>query len=75
MTDTRSVLTDTAISVSESYLNKEAVLPTTDYDLIPDWFPVLATATTYAGAAYFYPAFDIPLLGTHEGDSMTYFTL
>ncbi|WP_434531492.1 hypothetical protein ACODNH_20990 (plasmid) [Haloarcula sp. NS06] len=36
---------------------------------------MLATAATYAGAAYFYLAFDISLLGTHEGDSMTYFTL
>lgn|GEM_PF-303814 len=33
--------------------------------LLPDWFPALATAATYAGAAYFYLAFDIPLLGTH----------
>jgi hypothetical protein len=33
--------------------------------LFPDWFPALATAATYAGAAYFYLAFDIPLLGTH----------
>ena len=33
--------------------------------LLPDWFPALATATTYAGAAYFYLAFDIPLLETH----------
>jgi len=32
---------------------------------LPDWFPALATAATYAGAAYFYFAFDIPLLGTH----------
>ena len=33
--------------------------------LLPDWFPALATAATYAGAAYFYLAFDIALLGTH----------
>ena len=33
--------------------------------LLPDWFPALATAATYAGAAYFYLAFDVPLLGTH----------
>ena len=33
--------------------------------LLPDWFPALATAATYAGAAYFYLAFDIPPLGTH----------
>ena len=33
--------------------------------LLPDWFPALATAATYAGAAYFYLAFDISLLGTH----------
>ncbi|WP_251330842.1 hypothetical protein [Haloplanus pelagicus] len=33
--------------------------------LLPDWFPALATAATYAGAAYFYLAFDIPLLGMH----------
>jgi hypothetical protein len=30
-----------------------------------DWFPALATAATYAGAAYFYLAFDIRLLETH----------
>ena len=35
------------------------------YLLRPEWFPALATAATYAGAAYFYLAFDIPLLGTH----------
>lgn len=35
------------------------------YFLLPDWFPALATAATYAGASYFYLAFDIPLLGTH----------
>jgi hypothetical protein len=33
--------------------------------LLPDWFLALATAATYAGAAYFHLAFDIPLLGTH----------
>ena len=32
---------------------------------LPGWFPALATAATYAGAAYFYLAFDISLLGTH----------
>jgi hypothetical protein len=32
---------------------------------LPDWFPALATAATYAGAAYFYLAFDVSLLGTH----------
>jgi hypothetical protein len=32
---------------------------------LPDWFPALATAATYTGAAYFYLAFDISLLGTH----------
>jgi hypothetical protein len=35
------------------------------HPLIPDWFPALATVVTYAGAAYFYLAFDISLLGTH----------
>lgn len=35
------------------------------YLLLPEWFPALATATTYAGAAYFYLAFDVSLLGTH----------
>jgi hypothetical protein len=34
--------------------------------LLPDWFPALATAATYAGAAYFYFAFDISLLGNVE---------
>jgi hypothetical protein len=33
--------------------------------LLPDWFPALATAATYAGAAYFYLTFNIPLLRTH----------
>jgi hypothetical protein len=32
--------------------------------LLPAWVPALATAATYAGAAYFYLAFDVSLLGT-----------
>lgn len=35
------------------------------YLILPDWFPSFATAATYAGAAYFYLAFDISLFGTH----------
>ncbi|MEF8825229.1 MAG: hypothetical protein V5A27_02640 [Halapricum sp.] len=43
-----------------------AVIGATVYQFfLPDWFPALATAATYAGAAYFYLTFDIPLLGTH----------
>jgi hypothetical protein len=33
----------------------------------PGWFPALATAATYAGAAYFYLAFDISPRGTLVG--------
>ena len=32
--------------------------------LLPDWYPALGVATIYTGAAYFYLAFDISLLGT-----------
>lgn len=31
---------------------------------IPDWYPALGVAATYAGVAYFYLAFDVSLLGT-----------
>lgn len=30
----------------------------------PDWFPAFGIAAIYTGAAYFYLAFDISLLGT-----------
>lgn len=32
--------------------------------LSPDWFVAMGTAAVYAGAGYFYLAFDIPLLGS-----------
>jgi hypothetical protein len=35
------------------------------HPLLPEWFPALATAATYAGAAYFHLAFDVSFLGTH----------
>jgi len=31
--------------------------------LVQNWFVVAALSTVYAGAAYFYVAFDVPLLG------------
>ncbi|MDS0300198.1 hypothetical protein NDI76_15735 [Halogeometricum sp. S1BR25-6] len=30
---------------------------------LPDWYPALGIAAIYAGAAYFYLAFDVSLLG------------
>ncbi|MDS0294985.1 hypothetical protein [Halogeometricum luteum] len=30
---------------------------------LPDWYPAVGIAAIYAGAAYFYLAFDISLLG------------
>ena len=32
--------------------------------LVPDWFIAAGTAAVYAGAGYFYSAFDISLLGS-----------
>ncbi|WP_135821515.1 hypothetical protein [Halostella litorea] len=32
--------------------------------LLTHWFPALGVAAVYAGAAYFYLAFDLSLLGT-----------
>ncbi|MFC6724245.1 hypothetical protein ACFQE1_07630 [Halobium palmae] len=32
--------------------------------LLPDWYPAFGIAAIYAGAAYFYLAFDISLLGS-----------
>lgn len=32
--------------------------------LLPDWFLAAGTAAVYAGAAYFYVAFDVSLLGS-----------
>lgn len=34
------------------------------YLLLPDWFLAAGTAAVYAGAAYFYVAFDVSLLGS-----------
>lgn len=33
--------------------------------LVADWYFALSIAALYAGVAYFYSAFDIPVLGTH----------
>jgi len=33
--------------------------------LLRDWFVVRGSAATYARVAYFYLAFDVPLLGEH----------
>lgn len=32
--------------------------------LVPDWFVAAGTATVYAGAGYFYFAFDVSLFGS-----------